>query len=118
MSIVFVNPGSGPCADYGRSDKRWAASNMRAFIRDVGGEGLSFAYQSPPADGRFTFSLSRGPHTVQVEIPGLALARVRYMGTEGQNIWHFPRLYIDGDSWVWLYAINAARRALGLEQDT
>jgi hypothetical protein len=30
---------------------------------------------------------------------------VRYLGIPGQNIWDFPRLFVDGSSWVWKFAI-------------
>jgi len=39
-------------------------------------------------------------------MPGLPLDLVRYTGENGQNIWNFPRLYLDDSSWVWKFAAN------------
>ena len=41
-------------------------------------------------------------HTV--DMPGLPLAKVRFTGAKSQDIWTFPRLYVDDSSWVWLYS--------------
>ena len=41
-----------------------------------------------------------------VEMPGLPLEQVRYMGHEGQNARDYPRLYVDGASWLWEFAVN------------
>jgi hypothetical protein len=113
--IVFLNPGAGPCSDYGGPcSARWAASNMRAFAKDVGG-GCTVDYIAPDDCGRFSFWLRHRTRKVQVLMPGLSRARVRYMGEAGQNIWNFPRLYIDGHSLSWLYAVSATRDVLGVE---
>lgn len=108
---VFLNPGTGDVRAYGMSRLEWATANMRVFAKDVGGG--SFEY-TPKLDGegRYGFVLGRDGRKVEVLMPGVALSRVRYMDEKDQNIWHFPRLYIDGDSWVWLYAVGAARDAL------
>jgi hypothetical protein len=34
------------------------------------------------------------------------LEKVRYLDSENQDIFNFPRLYVDGSSWVWKYALN------------
>lgn len=39
-----------------------------------------------------------------VDMPSLSLEKIRYMGEKTQNIWDFPRLYVNGSSWVWKYA--------------
>ncbi len=40
-------------------------------------------------------------------MPGIPLSEVRYV--KGLNAWLFPRLYVDGSSWLWEFAINMAR---------
>jgi hypothetical protein len=47
---------------------------------------------------------------VPVDMPGLPLHQVALR--EGDNAWLFPRLYVDGNSWLWPYALNNARREL------
>ena len=62
-------------------------------------------------EGCFSGPMSKRPASMRILPPGLALAGVRYLDQPGQNIWHFPRLYIDGDSWVWKYAVEIVQRA-------
>jgi hypothetical protein len=40
-------------------------------------------------------------------MPGLPVEQVRYMGESGQNIWDFPRLYVDDSSWIWEFALSS-----------
>lgn len=107
MSFVIINPGTGP-VDGAR--EREARRNIGAFCREL-------AFRDPiirikrchdnDDDGRYGFTLTRGIRETVVDMPGLPLDRVR-MGN-GDNAWNFPRLYVDGNSWLWPYAISMAR---------
>lgn len=55
-------------------------------------------------DGRYPFYLTVNGVRHVVEMPGIR--EVRYMGEPGQNIFDFPRLFIDGSSWIWSIAIG------------
>jgi hypothetical protein len=106
MTTVYINPGSGPCIG---TRQKLAASNARALRRDVG-LPCSMTYIPKSRDGgRYTFIFSLGGRKVEVEVPGLPLAKVRWMDEPGQNIWHFPRLYVNGSSWVWKFAVGQLR---------
>jgi hypothetical protein len=62
--------------------------------------------------GRFHFiAVDRYGKNRQIDMPGIPLEQVRYMKEDGQNIWDFPRLYVDGDSWVWYYAVRRLEAA-------
>jgi hypothetical protein len=37
---------------------------------------------------------------------------LRFTGAADQNIWDFPRLYVNGSSWVWIYAVGSVADAL------
>lgn len=37
-------------------------------------------------------------------MPGLPLDKVRYVKGEKRSILEFPRLYVDGSSWIWYIA--------------
>lgn len=104
MSVV-INPGSGPVAG---AEVPHAEANMRHFIADAEGQ---WRFVRLPADdngdGRFTYLMWRGAECHTIQMPGLPLDKVRWMGEEGQNIWHYPRLYVDYSSWVWKYALGA-----------
>jgi hypothetical protein len=113
MTIVAINPGSGPVA---QASEEEAKKNIEAFAKDLLEKHQVTTIQmvrSPKGDygeGRFAWKLEieKGgkKRVIEVQMPGLPLEKVRYMQEADQNIWHFPRLYVDGSSWVWFYAIN------------
>lgn len=108
--MMIINPGSGPV---GGATIENATLAIEAFITDLGLDDITMTQDSTTGDrGRFAFTLRRGEYETKIDMPGIPLDRVRYTGAEDQNIWHFPRLYVDGSSWVWCYAINSARCAL------
>ena len=102
---LIINPGSGPCD----GDEKNAIKNMGHFIADHDEESLECLRvpEKDYGDGRFAFFLYKvdGTRYHEIQMPGLPLDRVRYMGEKHQNIWDFPRLYVDGSSWVWVYGI-------------
>lgn len=114
-SGLVINPGSGPVDGASMTN---AVLNMYFFREDlkklnpvqVDGDYI-ITNENEEDDGRYLFNLLYASDTqtitFKVEMPGLPLDEVRYMKTEGQNIWDFPRLYIDGSSWVWTYALDA-----------
>jgi hypothetical protein len=101
--MFVINPGSGPVRD---SNEERAEANARAFVEDLGISGVSIQ-REPRSDekGRFGFVLTLNDMRVEMEMPGIPLENVRYLGIPGQNIWDFPRLFVDGSSWVWKFAI-------------
>lgn len=112
---VAVNPGAGPICE--RTLQKEAARNIAAFRRDLALHKVRITYQCEGKHGgRYTFLLRRFGRECMVDMPGLPLERVRYMKQEGQNPWHFPRLYVDGNSWLWIYALDSAREALLLQE--
>lgn len=106
---IFINPGSGPVED---ATAKNAADNVHAFAEDLRCDGHDVAVlpHLGPDDGtgRFTFKLVVDGVSHEVAMPGLTLDRVRFMDSTEQNIWDFPRLYVDGSSWVWCFALGAA----------
>jgi hypothetical protein len=99
---IIINPGSGPVEGATLAD---AEANVVQLIKDSGRP-----FEARPTGGeyrgRFTFELRVGDESREVDMPGLPLERVRFVGADDQNIWHFPRLYVDGSSWVWCYAVG------------
>ncbi len=101
---IIINPGTGPVSDASYS---YAKTNMAMLMVDAGCHSLTEVATPDLGDGRFRFFACRGDRWHEIDMPGMPLNQVRYMGDEGQNIWDFPRLYVDGSSWVWKYAIEA-----------
>lgn len=117
MSVTFcINPGSGPVADASMEE---AEANIRQLIEDIGVPDVTYHRDEEHdyGDGRYCFVLQHGDRESEIQMPGIPVDRVRFLGANGQNIWHFPRLYVDGSSWVWKYAINCAKADLIGEDD-
>lgn len=106
-SSVQINPGTGPVQ--GKVTKANAVANMEVLLTDAGLTGKA-KYKTVLADGRYLFTCNTAEgQEIEVEMPGLPLEEVRYMAEGNQNIWNFPRLYVDGSSWVWLYAVSSLK---------
>ena len=103
---IFINPGSGPVAD---ATVGHAIANIAAFVDDLQDAGREAQTGGPGVEdrGRWTFIVTVDERDYEVEMPGLPLDEVRYVDPATQNIWDFPRLYVDGSSWVWKYALGA-----------
>src|SRR4051794_35204744 len=101
MSLI-INPGTGPVAG---ATLAYAEANIARLIEDAGRPFKSH-YTGKEYRGRYAFELVIGDERREVDMPGLPLERVRYVDAEGQNIWDFPRLYVDGSSWVWRYGVR------------
>lgn len=105
MPGVFVNPGAGPLLV--KTSPKHAETNVKVLAKDAFPR-KKVAIQRRrdfDSDGRYGFLVNG----TEVLMPGLPLEEVRWLRLPEQNIWDFPRLYIDGSSWVWYYAINALR---------
>lgn len=113
MPMFDINPGSGPVQG---GDLAQARANMEVFIHDALGEADDVARivgGEPEEDGRFLFYVESASRRVPVSMPGLPLKQVRYMHPAGRSMRDFPRLFVDGASWVWLYGCRALCRKLG-----
>lgn len=110
MSLgLVINPGTGSIP--GATEEN-AIANMSQFMQDCDVKDMRYtrSAERDDSEGRFGFDLYRegDPLVVKVQMPGLPLERVRYMGETG-NPWNFPRLYVDGSSWLWEFAIEIVR---------
>lgn len=112
MSIV-INPGSGPVE--GATEEN-ATLNIEQFVADLKGGGIRTIVtwtrepRDDDGDGRYNFNLiADNRDVIEIEMPGLPIERVRWVDPETQDIWDFPRLYVDGSSWVWKYALVACK---------
>lgn len=110
----FLNPGAGQViGDTGEGD---AVANVHVLCQDLSARGNTNTTWreirddkgdiKQDGDGRWLFDVNSNGRSYTVEMPGLPIDEVRFLDLEGQNIWDFPRLYVDGDSWVWKYAIK------------
>ena len=103
---IIINPGSGPVND---ATEKNATENMKHFVTDHDENGLMFV-RVPEHDygqGRYAFLMYKHDSSRyhEIQMPGFPLESVRYVDSESQNISNFPRLYVDGSSYVWKYAI-------------
>lgn len=102
MRTILVNPGAGPVQN---ATVENAETNICHFITDCKIEDLQYArVPQADADGRFGFLIFRANRCYLIQMPGLPLKNVRYI-SEKQDPFEFPRLYVDGNSWLWKFAI-------------
>ena len=88
---------------------------MKQFIKDCDVDNLTFRrikkHDHGYIDGgRYAFYVKQGNKRILVHMVGLPLKQVRYIQPNKQNIWHYPRLYVDGSSWVWYYALSQVNK--------
>jgi hypothetical protein len=114
---LYINPGTGPVEG---ATEEHAVANIEQLLRDAGFEPSEVKMARCPEDdedGRFTFLLYwKCARFCTVDMPGLPLERVRYLG-KPQDPWQFPRLYVDGGSWLWCFALSCVSDHLRGEGD-
>jgi len=105
MTKTIINPGSGPVDN---SSEKNACENIKHFITDNGVDYVKWIRIADEdyREGRYAFLLWKENLCHEIQMPGIPLEQVRYVQNVGQNIWDFPRLYVDGSSWVWCFALG------------
>jgi len=95
---MITNPGCGPVQGATKAD---ADHNILAFVQEAGLKVWT-RIQDLDGDGRFGYSVEGESGAVfEVLMPGIALEDVR-----DASILCAPRLYIDGSSWWWSFALD------------
>lgn len=110
---IHINPGTGPVI----GAIEHADSNMDVFAADLRDASLNptniARNPADDGDGWYGYTFNIGPRVIGLKMPGLPLDQVRYMQSEGQDIWDFQRLYVDDSSWIWMFAIRACEPMKG-----
>ncbi len=102
--MIIMNPGTGTVDD---ATVEQATINIEQFIADLNEKGWQYIYLPNRDDnGRFAFLLwNERPYRPVchiVDMPGCSLEQAR----EGRP-WYSPRLYVDGSSWLWGFALDS-----------
>lgn len=103
---MLINPGSGPVGD---GDYWTALANITRFIKELGLNDPPITVDRPAfgrdddRDGRWAFTLHRGSRSASVDMPGIPVRDI---------IAECIRLYVDGNSWYWEFALSWARDIL------
>ena len=98
-----------------------ARQNVSQLILDAGLELADVEVERHPEDdddGRYCFLLiatgsDNKEYRCEVDMPGVDLSKVRYTGADDQDIFEFPRVWLNGSSWIW----SVAKGILGRELD-
>lgn len=116
MPKIVINPGSQVVEP---SSIENASANMSEFIIALHQRGLSHIVmrrnQEFQQAGRFAFELTKDGNTSIVLMPGAPPDQV--IMKPGDDPWKFYRLYVDGASWLWEYALNAVFSALSASDE-
>ena len=101
---IFINSGTGPVSG---GSEVYAEANMRQLLTDCATKGLKFVRvpQHDDTEGRYNYLVYKETRCHLVEMPGLPLSQVRFIDDD-QNPWQCTRLYVDGSSWLWKYALD------------
>lgn len=104
---VIINPGTGPVGEHSYDNAR---INVAAFVTDLQSAGRKAKVlnieDSTDGEGRYFAKIEADGEIHEIEMPGVPLENVRFVDPETQSIFDFPRLYVDGSSWVWKYALG------------
>ena len=99
--MLIINPGTEPVKG---ATFESAEINLKQLIEDSGQENITYTHK-PEADGngRYSFDLKCSGYDfiINVYMPGCELERVRK-----SEPFYSPRLYVDGSSWLWGYALT------------
>jgi len=104
MSVI-INPGSGEVG--GEVSWENAYENIKAYISECEIPMRIIRSEHEDDEGRYLFVLKNDEYKyeTEVEMPGLPLDKVRYVKGDSRNVFEFPRLYVDGSSWLWYLAV-------------
>jgi hypothetical protein len=101
VTAYFINPGTGPVDDATVDN---AVASIKTFVADCGFNGGRIVRKPErDSDGRFGFDICIGDRHVEVDMPGCDPEVVR----ESRPFFS-PRLYVNGSSWLWGYAVDSA----------
>lgn len=109
MTYGLINPGAGQYA--GSNQKRQAERHVRRLIRDADIDAtFTLDREKPDEDGYYWFTVRCGKRSVPVCMPGCPAEAFEW---KSSTPWPFPqRCYIDGNSWMWEFAIGVLRCGL------
>ena len=121
--MLIINPGTEPVEG---ATLEHALANMEQLKRDAQlfDDVLQKHLSEKDAGGRYSFVLVLpagagfgGSRAVTIDMPGLPLEQVRYLAQPDQDVWDYPRLYIEGSSFLWIYVVGQLNIALMQEQE-
>lgn len=99
--MVLINPGTEPLTDANEADAR---RNLAELISDAGLKGATVKVIGE-SGGRWDFRVTVAGHSVEVASPGCPMGAAK--GSLG--VWQQPRFYVDGNSWLWEFAVKTLR---------
>lgn len=107
--VVLINPGTGPVED---ATQEQAQANMQEFLAALGlGEDVQAELAGEEDEGRWPFTVSMGKRTCRVDMPGIT-------GLSDERPLHAQtRLYVDGNSWYWGFAVSVTVNRLTLDPE-
>jgi len=111
MSII-INPGTEPVLDTKEEDSEASIHEFMDQVREHVGYELQYERMREDNDGWYAWRLHCRELSTRVDIdmPGLPPDQLQL------GPWKSPRLYVDGSSWLWKYALNmAVNKLLGEE---
>jgi hypothetical protein len=108
--MMLVNPGTSSIRE---ADKKLAKLGIAQFVTDLDLGALKVKRDKKgDCDGWFGFKVKSKRASISVLVPGIPMEQMRRMERD-DSAWNFRRLYVEGSSWLWNYALERAKEELG-----
>lgn len=105
MSLI-INPGAGAVPEATEENARTALDMFVGDLREQGHVVTASPVYRALDDGRWEFSIVVDGTAHVIDMPGCAPELTR----RGEP-WVSPRLYVDGSSWLWGFALSVLEDA-------
>lgn len=97
---VVINPGTGPVGGATEDNARHACEQFVLALKASGATALFDGTLGTPREGRWPATITVDGRTHHVDMPGCDPAITR-----SSTPFVSPRMYVDGSSWWWKYAL-------------
>jgi hypothetical protein len=100
--MIIINPGT---FNTPKGDRSQSEHNIKEFIKQLGVDA-EYKFIEDCSNGRHSYKIWNDNHSHIVDMPAIPLKDIIYKSGEKRSIFEFPRLYVDGSSWLWEFALR------------
>jgi hypothetical protein len=110
--MMVVNPGTQAMSE---TSPKLAKAGIAQFVEDLHPAKIKIKVKRDKKsdnDGWYGFTLKSKHAKISVLMPGLPLEYMRGTKKDTTASWAFQRLYVEGNSWYWNFALEIAQERL------
>ncbi len=99
--MIIINPGAGPVEEHNLDDATASIEELCKQLKPDFKEEITWELENEEDNnGRYEFYVTTPLKTHEVSMPGLPPDKMQL------GPFRSPRLYVDGSSWLWEFALN------------